>query len=376
MRILVVTYEFPPIGGGGGRAAFDICQGLTARGHEVRILTAKMKGLPKHEIVEGYHVYRVSSFRRSPYKADLLAMAGFIATGIPAGYQHIHDWKPDVIHVHFAVPSGPVAWFLSKITGTPYVLTAHLGDIPGGVPEKTNRWFRWVYPLTHRIWKDASRVVAVSEYSRELALNHYPVEIEVIPNGVNLQALDPGEIIPNQLPQILFAGRFMPQKNPVNLVRILAELRDIPWECTMLGDGQLKGDIEAEIRRFQLEARFSLPGWVNPEEVIRNFKHSDILFMPSTSEGLPVVGVQALAMGLAVVASRVGGFVDVVEEGVNGFLYPPEDLIGMQTGLQFLINNPDKLLEFRKQSRRIASNFDLSIVVDEYERIFSEAIKA
>jgi len=376
MRILVITYEFPPVGGGGGRAAFDICEGLSARGHEVRVLTAHLKGLEKHEIVEGYHVYRVSSLRSSPYKASIWAMAGFITAGIPAGYQHIRSWKPDVIHVHFAVPSGPVAWFLSKTTGTPYVLTAHLGDIPGGVPEKTSGWFRWIYPFTHRIWRGASRVIAVSEFSRELALCHYPVQIEVIPNGVNLQALDPSEIKTGQPPRIVFAGRFMPQKNPLNLVHVLAQMKENEWNCTMLGDGSLRNKVEDAIHHNQLDDRFDLPGWVKPDEVIQYFNKCDILFMPSSSEGLPVVGVQALAMGLAIIASRVGGFVDVVEDGVNGFLYSPEDLTGMQTGLQFLINHPDVLLEYRKQSRRLASKFDLSIVIDGYERIFYETIAA
>lgn len=376
MRILVITYEFPPVGGGGGRAAFDICQGLSSRGHEVRVLTAHMKGLAKQEIVEGYQVFRIPSLRRSPYKASIWAMAGYIAAGIPAGYQHIRSWKPDIMHVHFAVPSGPAAWILSKTTGTPYVLTAHLGDIPGGVHEKTSGWFRWIYPFTPRIWRDASRVVAVSEFSRKLALNHYPVQIEVIPNGVNLQALDPGEIKTGQPPRIVFAGRFMPQKNPLNLVRVLFQMKDLDWNCTMLGDGSLKNEVESIIHHNQLNDRFSLPGWVKPEKVIQYFNNSDILFMPSSSEGLPVVGVQALAMGLAIIASRVGGFVDVVDEGVNGFLYSPEDLSGMQTGLQFLINNPDTLLEYRKQSRRLASKFDLSIVIDGYERIFYETIAA
>ena len=63
------------------------------------------------------------------------------------------EWKPDLIHVHFAVPAGALAWILRRLTGIPYVLTAHLGDVPGGVPEKTGRWFRWIYPFTPPIWK-------------------------------------------------------------------------------------------------------------------------------------------------------------------------------------------------------------------------------
>jgi glycosyltransferase involved in cell wall biosynthesis len=376
MRILVVTYEFPPVGGGGGRAAFDICQALAKRGHEVHVLTAHMKGLGHQESVDGYQVIRISSLRRSSYKADLPAMGGFIVAGLWAGLRHIRSWRPDIIHVHFAVPTGPVAWLLSRITGVPYVLTAHLGDIPGGVPNKTSGWFRWIYPFTPRLWQDAAQVVAVSEYSRQLALEHYPIDIKVIPNGVNLQALNPGDIQISDPPQIVFAGRFMQQKNPVTLVRILAGLQNLDWKCAMLGDGSLREDVEQEIERNGLRDRFVIPGWVTPEEVIEYFSNSDILLMPSSSEGLPVVGVQALAMGLAIVASRVGGFVDIVDQGKNGFLYSQNDSEGMQSGLRELISDKETLLVFRRHSREFAQRFDISKVVDEYVQIFDEVAKA
>ena len=60
-----------------------------------------------------------------------------------------------------------------------------------------------------------------------------------------------------------------------------------------------------------------MPGWVTPEQVVERLSHSDILFMPSLSEGLSIVGLQALSMGLAIVASRIGGFIDLVEHDVN-----------------------------------------------------------
>ena len=115
-----------------------------------------------------------------------------------------------------------------------------------------------------------------------------------------------------------------------------------------------------------------MPGWVTPEEVIDCFSNSDILFMPSSSEGLPVVGVQALAMGLAIIASRVGGFVDIVDQGKNGFLYSQTDSEGMQSGLRELISDKETLLVFRRNSREFAQRFDISKVVDEYVQIFDE----
>lgn len=370
MRILVVTHEFPPVGGGGGRAALDTCQGLVKRGHDVHVLTAHMKGLPYHENVDGYQVLRVSSLRRTPYEAGLLAMMGFIVAGFWVGLSHIRTWRPDIIHVHFAVPGGPVAWLLSKLIDVPYVITAHLGDIPGGVPQKTSKWFRWVYPFTPPIWHSASQVVAVSEYSRKLAQQYYPMNIKVVPNGVDLNLLDPGTFEVNKPPQIAFAGRFVPQKNPGRMVRIMAELCDLDWECKMLGDGPLRADVEQEIAKADLQDRFTLTGWVTPDDVTAHFRDCDILFMPSSAEGLPIVGVQALAMGLAIVGSRVGGFVEIVDQGKNGYLYSPENNEAMQKVLRQLISNPEMLLAFRKKSRKFAERFGINRVVDEYIKIF------
>ncbi|MBN1147694.1 MAG: glycosyltransferase family 4 protein [Anaerolineales bacterium] len=375
MRIMAIIYEFPPLGGGGGSAARDICQGLAKRGHEIHVLTAHMKDLPRQENSPGVSVFRIPSGRKEPYRAGLSTMAGFVAAGLVAGLSHVRKWRPDIIHVHFAVPSGPVAWALSKLSKAPYVLTAHLGDVPRGVPEKTDKWFRWIYPFTPKIWRDASRVIAVSEHTRQLALQNYPVNIQVIPNGVNLEQLNPGEIRAGAPPRIIFAGRFMPQKNPLQLVQTLASLKQLDWECIMLGDGALRDQVAQQVKELGLEERFSLPGWVSPEEVIQWLGRSDILFMPSLSEGLPVVGVQALAMGLALVASRVGGFVDLVDDGKNGYLVAPEKPDGYQRALVELLSAPDRLQSFRERSREKAACFDIDHVVASYERLFLEVIE-
>jgi glycosyltransferase involved in cell wall biosynthesis len=375
MRILVVTYEFPPIGGGGGHAAREICRGLARRGHDVHVLTAHWKGLPHQETRDGVHIRRFSSGRTSPYQAGFLTMSGFVVAGLAGGASYVRSWRPDLIHVHFAVPSGPVAWGLSRLTGKPYVLTAHLGDVPGGVPEKTGRWFRWIYPLTPPIWRDAARVVAVSEFTRQLALQHYPLDIQVIPNGIDRCHLPLGEIKPGKPPLIVFAGRFMVQKNPLLFVRTLARLKDLDWRCVMMGDGPLRLDIEREIKDQGLDERFTLPGWVTPEEVVECFSKADILFMPSRSEGLPVVGVKALALGLAIVASRVGGFLDLVEDGVNGYLIEsPEDLEGFASALRELISSGERLGDFRRASCQKAQEFDAEHVVTAYEGLFMDVL--
>jgi L-malate glycosyltransferase len=373
MRILVLIHEYPPIGGGGGRVAQDLCVGLAKRGYELTVLTAHFEGLPLDETVGGVRVVRVKSLRREPYKASFLAMGAYLLAGWYYGLRLAREWKPDLIHVHFAVPAGVLAWVLRRQTGIPYVLTAHLGDVPGGVPEKTGRWFRWIYPFTPPLWRDASRVITVSQHTSQLAERHYPVPMQIIPNGVDLSDLDPGKIRVGEPPQIVFAGRFVAQKNPVQIVRSLAQLRQIPWHCVMAGDGPLRPGVEAEIEKYTLGERFTLPGWITPEQVIDRYRESDVLFMPSLSEGFPVAGVQGLAMGLAVVASRIGGWMDLVNPGENGFLVDPMQEQGYVQALENLLSDPLRLLSFRQASREKAKTFDLAAIVERYARVYQEA---
>jgi L-malate glycosyltransferase len=373
MRILVLIYEYPPIGGGGGRVAQDVCEGLANQGHTIQILTAHYKDLPFQENLPNLTITRLRSGRSEAFRGGFRAMLGYILATVWAGPGLIRKWKPDVIHVHFAVPSGVAAYALSMLTGKPYVLTAHLGDVPGGVPEKTGKWFSWVFPFTPPIWRKAARVTAVSNYTREIALKYYPVPIEVIPNGVDLKKIDPGELKVNNPPVVVFAGRFVPQKNLLQFVQTLAAVKDLPWKCVIIGDGALRPQIEQEIAKAGLQERFTMPGWLKPEEVLQWFARCDILFMPSLVEGLPVVGVQAMAMGLALVLSRVGGCVDLVSGEENGYLVEKGDGAGFEKSLRALLSNPLRLLAARQASRRLASRYDLDVIVDSYRQVFEQA---
>ena len=375
MRILTIIYEFPPIGGGGGRAAYDICKELVARGHNVTVLTAHMHGLPLEEYKDGIRLIRIPSLRSESFRASFFTMLAYVLSGLLAGLRLIRLDRPDIIHTHFAVPSGALAWMLSVLTGIPYVLTAHLGDVPGGVPEKTGKWFRWLEPFTKPIWKRAKRVVAVSEFTRHLALQHYSVNVQVIPNGADVTHLAPSEIKVNNPPRLVFAGRFVYQKNPVAIVQILSQLKDLNWQCTMLGDGPMFEDVKREIGKADMRERFDLPGWVTPEQVLDHFSKSDILFMPSFSEGLPVVGVQALAKGLAIVASRIGGFLDLVDENKNGYLIDVQDKDAFADILRKLISDTDLLFQFRAASLKKSRDFEIQKVTDQYQIIFRDVME-
>lgn len=369
MKILILTHEFPPVGGGGGRVAQDIASGLAARGFDICVLTAHLAGLPEEERVDGVRILRVASMRREAFRASFAEMASYDWFALTVGLKTIRDWKPDVIHAHFAVPAGAAAFALSRLTGVPYILTTHLGDVPGAVPEKTDGWFKWIYKLTPPIWRNALRVVASSSYTRQLALQHYPVEISVIPSAVDLKTL-PSHQPSDEAPRIIFAARFVEQKNPEHLVQALATLKDFDWSCTMIGDGPLLEPIREMVEVCGLTGRFSFPGWVLPEELLSAFARSDILVMPSRSEGLSVVGVQSLGMGLAMVLSDVGGNGDLVRNGENGFLFTSGDVAALTTALKKLIESRAMLQSAQSKSRELSHEFDLPQIVGQYEALF------
>jgi len=369
MKILVLTHEFPPVGGGGGRVARDIASGLARRGHEIHVLTARFAGLPSDETADCLRIQRIAPARREAFRAGFGEMASYDWSALSDGLKLIRARKPDVIHAHFAVPAGAAAFALSRLTGVPYVLTAHLGDVPGALPEKTDGWFKLIYPFTPPIWENAAKVVAVSEFTRQMALKHYRVPVEVIHNGVDrasLPAWQPGEGVP----RILFAGRFVPQKNPQHLVEALIRLRDLPWTCAMLGDGPLLESVRKIAADAGLAKRIAFSGWVSPEQVLAQMAQSDLLALPSSSEGLSVVGVQGLAMGLTLILSGAGGNVELVRDGENGYLFPPGDLDALTAGLKSLLSSPAMLESTQAKSRELAKNFDLETIIGQYEQLF------
>ena len=375
MKILVIIHEFPPIGGGGGPIARDLSGEWAASGHQVRVVSSHFGNLAKREIVDGVEIVRLPSHRTEMYRAKLPAMAGYIFAALRYCLFEMKDFRPDIIHVHFAVPNGPVAFLLSKFWKIPYVLTVHLGDIPDASPEKTGKWFKYIFPFTPPIWKKAARIIAVSQFSRQMALRKYSVPITVIPNGVNYQKIKVSSVQPHNIPEIVFAGRFVPQKNINQIVKTCVKIKDLSWHCTLIGDGQEKEKLLNLIASNELQDRFTITGWKTPEQVIEIFQKSDILFLPSRSEGLPVVGIQAMACGLALVLSTAGGNPEIILAGRNGFVEDPDDTDGFVRDFTELLTSSEKLLNFRKTSLEEAKAFDIKIISKDYERVFTDVVQ-
>ena len=374
MKILVIIHEFPPIGGGGGPIARDLSLQWVKSGHQVRVVTAKFGDLPAFEKIDDLEVVRLESHRTESFRAKMGAMIGFLTAAIRYCCFECKDFHPDIIHVHFAVPNGPAAMAAAAKMKVPYVITAHLGDIPGASPEKTKKWFSFIQPFTPPIWKKAARVIAVSEFSKQMALKSYNVPIDVIANGIDYDKIKNSEVLLHETPEIVFAGRFVPQKNLFQVIKTLSEIKDFNWHATLIGDGQDREKIEAAAAEAGLSDRISFPGWKTPEEVIEILHHAYILFMPSRTEGLPVTGIQGMACGLALLLSDAGGNPEIITIGQNGYIHAPDDTEGFAKDFRFLLSEPDKLLKMRRESLARAAAFDIKNTAAAYLKVFREVI--
>ncbi|MEI6338398.1 MAG: glycosyltransferase family 4 protein [Verrucomicrobiota bacterium] len=371
MKILVLCYEYPPVGGGGGRVAEQVAAGLVQRGHAVRVLTAGLRHLPGREVRDGVEILRTPCFRQREDTCTVPEMALYLAASFLPAWRLAGTWKPDVIHAHFAVPTGALAFPVSRLTGIPYVLTAHLGDVPGGVPEQTAHLFRLVNPLARILWKSAARVTAVSSFVAGLARTAYGLDPVIIRNGIEPR---PADLIPrtNATLRILLAGRLSVQKNPLLALQSLALLKDLDWSLDVVGEGPLGTAMRDSVKNLGLENRVTFHGWLTGPQVSTIMAKSDILLMTSLHEGLPMVGVEALQQGLAVIGSAIGGLQDIVEEGKNGFLCAPHPQ-AFASRLRSVLSDPVLLSAMSQASLAAAGRFDLEGSVAAYEKVLLDA---
>jgi glycosyltransferase involved in cell wall biosynthesis len=373
MRILVLNYEFPPIGGGGGRFSADLCRHLARFGHDLRVQTSRFRGLPASEVHEGYEIYRTWSGRSQAHTCTVPEMACYLAANLVPALKHTVSWRPQVINVHFAVPTGVLAWIIHRLTGIPYVLSAQLGDVPGGVPVQTDHLFRWVKPFTVPIWRKAASVTVPSAEVADLVQRAYSLSAHVVPNGVDLEALDPRPPEVHTPVRLVFVGRFSPQKNLLFLLEVLGRLRDLDWHLDLVGDGPLRGELEDLSRSNDLVSRVHFHGWVAPEAATAVMRASDILVMPSLSEGLPLVGLQALGLGLALATSDHRSMKDLVQDGVNGFTCPVTDAEAFARRLRGLLAHPPLLLAMKRASLDIAPRFEAGRIARQMENLLLAA---
>ena len=377
MRILMINYEFPPIGGGGGNVTYYISRNLAERGHDVRVITSGFRDLPEYEKLDGFEVHRVPVLRKSADVCGVHEMLTFVLSASFYGLRFVKKFRPDMVHVFFGIPSGPVAYLLKKVYDLPYVIFLGGRDVPRPHPDPPI--YRLIYgvliPAIKSIWGNARAVVACSNGLKELALKtDSSARIHVIPDGVDLSRFHPVERdVNSEKLRILTIGRLIPRKGFDCLIRSLPEVikttrRDFFVE--IVGDGPLRAELTRLTEQLGVADKVIFAGTVPYERLDEKYKQADIFVLSSLAEGMPLVVLEAMASGLPIIASGVQGIEDLVKEGINGHLFPPGDYRSLSRHLAAVINNDAARPEMGKESAQIVQRYDWSSIAEQYLNIY------
>jgi len=377
MRLLLVNYEFPPLGGGASNATWSIAQVLTKDGHTVSVLTSAFGKLRGFAEEGGVRVYRVPALRKSQDRSNIIQMCGFaVAASLASRRIAVTDDIEGCI-AFFAVPAGPVALLLKRRPGIPYVVSLRGGDVPGHMPELD--WYHWMLtPLRRAVLRGADAIVANSPYLARRSMEADPFPVRVIPNGVDGEYFSPSNAadrIANGPFRFLFAGRFRSEKNLDSLLtglRSLSTRTTRPFVLDLAGDGPQREELARQAARLGLSERLKWYGWVNKETLRKLYRQADALVHPSFVEGMSNTILEAMACGLPVIASDIGGNNALVQDGQTGILFNLAEPAALAAAMAKLAREPELGRRMGARGReRVERDFSWESVATRYVELFS-----
>ncbi len=380
MRILIVNYEFPPIGGGGGIATYYIARELCRKGHSVSVLTSRFRELRWHEELEDIQIYRVPVLRKRRDYCSVLEMATFILSSLPMLFYLLLTRKFDLLHIFFGVPSGPLGYIAKKIFGIPYIIRMGGGDVPGFRPFQYKYLYTMLTPFLNILWRNAEFLVANSDGLRDMAQRVFPGQpIHVIPNGVDLYRFNNRlQRCPTPEVRILFVSRLIRRKGLQFLIDAMPTIRKqahVPFVIHVVGDGPDKELFTRQIEERGVNEYFRFHGYVDHGKLPDYYLDADLFVLPSLAEGMPNVVLEAMGSGLPIVATKVPGSEELVHDGQNGFLIEhdkPEELI---RALVSLINKRSLREKMGCQSKAIAREYGWDRVADDYMELYRNTVR-
>lgn len=280
----------------------------------------------------------------------------------------------DHIHAHFATHPAMAAWMINQLTGISYSFTAHAHDI-----------YVDTAMLAEKI-AAAEFVVAISEYNRQLLSKFGDVsKVDVVHCGVNLDAYPLQTVSPPAPFTIVAVASLQPYKGLEYLVRACAVLRDqgiTSFKCRIAGGGELQATLQQLIISLGLAEYVELLGPQTQDAVAELLQTAHLFVLPSVimpsgkMEGLPVVLMEALAVGLPVIASNISGIPEIVRPGVTGQLVPPRDAGALAAAIQKVMSDPETAHLLARRGRELVEQeFSLERNVQSLSKLFQDVIK-
>lgn len=354
MRVLHLTTEFPPvIYGGLGTAIGGLVSASVRAGITVWVLLVGETGHGGYgQPSSQEHAVSDPEQGVDPPAGVTICQVSWL-NAMEFAIHLVQTWRPDVVHLH-PFWLWPVARAIQERTGTPLVYTVHSLDraeyeMGQGPPECLPQW-----ETQERVIAAADRVIALSRSERELLISYCPEarnRIRIVGNGI---ADDPAACSVvrkhrhNKPPLVLYSGRFVERKGIRDLLAAIPQiLQEVSSTRFVLAGGHrhCRG---AEMEHWWLPAslhpyrsHIHFTGWLAPHEVVEWYRAADVLVVPSWYEPFGMVILEGMLYGLPIVASAVGGPLEILEHGRTGLLFPQKDVEALAHALLQLVTNPD-----------------------------------
>lgn len=371
MRVLALCHELPPIGGGGGRVCHELAARVASAGHSVDIVTMGYGCLPSCERRDGTTIYRARCLRRRGDLSYTSEKAGYVASALYCLWRLGGVAQYDLIHAHFILPAGLIAFLATLRQRKPVVITCHGSDVPGYNPHHYKVEHLLSKPLSRRVLARSHVVVSPSEYLRRLlAASVLPptARASVIPNGFDSSRFK----VSTREPRILLVSRLIRRKGFQHFLQAV-EAVPMRHEVNIVGDGPCRPELEALASRAATRVRFW--GWLDNDsrELRQLYETSSMFVLPSLAENFPVALLEAMAAGLAIITSNAHGCAEVV--GDAALLVPPGDPRAIREAVLRLTADDALVAELGRRARqRLEAEFDWAAVTERYLRAYELAL--
>jgi dolichol-phosphate mannosyltransferase len=395
LRVLMLTRGVVPLAAGAGGAelaAHELSRALVTDGHEVTLVADYADG--DADEFPGLALRPVDSrFVRAAERVpgafpNWLArhLAGNLAV-VRRARQILREQPHDIVHAHGALSAA----LLANVADIPVIYTEH--DAPPWLCRYRSPLERVVRRATYRTinaaaFRLADRVGATFAALREDAIGRFgvsPAKITTIANGTNLSVFSAPEITPAERSLdaarrggghpvpfedfCLFVGRLEPRKAPDLLLHALVQAPGT--NCVFVGDGPMRRDLERLSEELRLSRRVAFLGYVRAADLPALYSRAQLLLLPSVSEAMPLVVLEAMACGTPVLASRIAGLPAVVRDYETGVLVDPGDVGQIALALRFLLRDQALLAHMSSAAQKLVQRrFMWSTIAAEYVQMY------
>ncbi len=374
MKIGITCY---PTYGGSGVIATELGKELALKGHQIHFISYAIP-FRLTDYVENifFHEVEMSNYPLFEFPLYSLALASKMSE--VAKYE-----KLDLLHVHYAIPHASSAYLAKQILkesqDLKIVTTLHGTDITliGLEPS--------FLPLVKFSIEQSDSVTAVSRFLKEKTSTNYSIEkeIDVIPNFVDTNFYKPenacnfrNHVAPKGEKVLIHTSNFRPVKRVPDTIRIFEKVvKEIPSKLLLVGDGPDRSECERLCRELNLCEHIKFLG--KQEALVELLNAADIFLIPSQSESFGLAALEAMACGLPVVASSVGGLPELVKHNETGFIAEIGDIDRMAKYVIDLLSNDKKYQIFSENARNRAVNlFDKSKIIPIYEQHYENVLNS